>query len=399
MIKDNFKHTIRACYLGYINLAVVNNFIPLLFLIFQRSFDIPLKNITLLVMLNFLVQLLTDYLSAKFVDKIGYRISMVTAHLLVALGLFGLAVLPNICANPYPAIVASVVIYAVGGGLIEVLISPILEACPSENKAKAMSLLHSFYCWGCVLVILVSTLLLKLLGEKSWSVIALIWMLLPLFNALYFSRVPIATLTAKGEGMTVKELLKTKLFWLFVILIFLSGAAEQAMNQWASSFAESGLKVSKSVGDLAGPGMFAVLMGFSRLFYGKFGDKVDLSAFMTGSGILCVISYLTVALSNNPVISLIGCAVCGLSVGILWPGVFSLSAAQFKRGGTAMFAILALAGDAGCSAGPTFVGLVASGFNDKLKLGISAGMIFPIFLVILCFVYRAVKRNKSNCQG
>ena len=217
-------------------------------------------------------------------------------------------------------------------------------------------------------------------------------MLLPLFNALYFSRVPIATLTAKGEGMTVKELLKTKLFWLFVILIFLSGAAEQAMNQWASSFAESGLKVSKSVGDLAGPGMFAVLMGLSRLFYGKFGDKVDLSAFMTGSGILCVISYLTVALSNNPVISLIGCAVCGLSVG-------SLSAAQFKRGGTAMFAILALAGDAGCSAGPTFVGLVASGFNDKLKLGISAGMVFPIFLVILCFAYRAVKRNKSNCQG
>lgn len=381
-IKDNYNHTLKASYAGYITQAIVNNFIPLLFLTFQSSFGISLEKITLLVTISFGVQLLVDLVSAKFVDRIGYRTAIVAAHIFAAVGIAGLAIFPDMFADPYMGLLFCVSIYAVGGGLIEVLVSPIVEACPTDKKDAAMSLLHSFYCWGCALVIVVSTLFFAVVGIENWRMLALLWSVLPLANAIFFTSVPIAELTEEGQGMSIGDLLKERTFWVFAFIIVCAGASEQAMSQWASAFAESGLHVSKMVGDLAGPCMFAILMGVSRTFYAKFSEKMNLVKFMIGSGMLCVFSYLLAAFSPNPILALVGCGLCGLSVGILWPGAFSLASARCPRGGTAMFALLALAGDLGCSTGPTLVGLVSDTAGGSIHAGLIAAVAFPIFLIV-----------------
>lgn len=390
----NYKHTILACYVGYITQAIVNNLAPLLFIIFQDSFGLPLSRITLLITINFLIQLGVDYASAKFVDKIGYRKCVVAAHIFSAAGLVSMAFLPSILP-PFIGLLLSVFLYAIGGGLIEVLISPIVEACPTDNKASVMSLLHSFYCWGTVAVILLSTLYLSLAGKENWRLLAVLWPVVPTINAIVFTRVPIASLTEDGEGMSLKELFSSGVFWIFVLLMVASGSSEQAMSQWASAFAESGLGVSKTLGDLAGPCMFSVLMGLSRVFYAKMADRINLLSFIIGSGVLCVASYLIASFSPIPLISLAGCALCGLSVGIMWPGVFSIASAGFPKGGTAMFAILALAGDLGCSGGPTVVGFVSGLMGDNLKSGLCVGIIFPLMLIFCALKYKKIKSDKS----
>ena len=378
----------------------MNNLTPLLFLIFRDSFGIPLEKITLLITFNFFVQLFVDFLAAKFADRIGYRKCIVSAHIFSAAGLVGLAVFPYLFSDAFAGLAAAVILYAVGGGLIEVLISPIVEACPTPNKAAAMSLLHSFYCWGTVLVIMLSTLSLTLFGKASWRLLACLWAVVPAANALLFARVPIATLTPTHEGMALRELFSMKLFWLFVALMVTAGACEQAMSQWASAFAESGLGVSKAAGDLAGPCLFAALMGLARVFYAKYSERVRLLPFMIGSGALCIGSYLLAALAPVPLLSLAGCALCGLSVGILWPGVFSIAAAQCPRGGTALFALLALAGDLGCAGGPTAVGLVAGVHGDDLKAGLLAAAAFPAVLT-LCSVLlqRRIRPQRQSGPG
>lgn len=389
-MKPTYKTTIVACFIGYIVQAIVNNFIPLLFITFQNSYNIPLSQITLLVTFNFGVQLLVDLLATKFVDKIGYRTSIVIAHISSALGLILLTVLPNII-SPFIGILIAVSIYAIGGGIIEVLISPIMESCPTDNKEKAMSLLHSFYCWGHVGVVLISTLFFKIFGIDSWKYLALIWALVPLANTYIFLKTPIAPLIAEGErGMSIKELFVNKTFWILMLMMVCSGASEQGVSQWASAFAEQDLGISKTLGDLAGPLTFAVLMGLSRAFYGKYGDKINLDKFMIISSILCIVAYLIISLCPSPIISLIGCSICGLSVGIMWPGSFSKAAASLRTGGTAMFALLALAGDLGCSGGPTLVGFVANTFNDNIKIGILSAVAFPIVLLI-CLIYNKKK--------
>lgn len=387
-IRKNYRHTIYASYIGYITQAIVNNLAPLLFLIFRDEFSLPLSKITFIVTLNFGIQLTVDFLAAKFVDKIGYRICVVSAHVFAAVGLVGMAVFPMIFPDAYAGLLVAVVCYAIGGGLIEVLISPIVEACPTDNKASVMSLLHSFYCWGTVAVVALSTVYLFAFGKENWRILAILWALVPLFNMLYFSQVPLATLTEENEGMTIGELLKSKLFWLFFVLMIMAGASEQAMSQWASAFAESGLKVSKTVGDLAGPCFFSILMGSSRAFYAKFGEKIDLLKFIMGSALLCIFSYLLAVFSPYPVFGLLGCGLCGLSVGIFWPGTFSLAAAKMPKGGTAMFALMALAGDVGCGGGPTVVGFVAEHFSDNLKCGLLAAILFPIVLLICGSIYK-----------
>lgn len=390
-----YSHTITASYLGYITQAIVNNLTPLLLVIFSETFSLPLSKITLLITLNFLIQLAVDYLSAHFVDRVGYKKSIVAAHIFSALGLVSMATLPFILP-PFAGLLASAFLYALGGGLIEVLISPIVEACPTENKASVMSLLHSFYCWGTVAVVLLSTLYLSLAGRENWRLLPVLWAILPIANGIFFCFVPIAKLTDDGEGMSVGELFKNKMFWLFIVLMAASGASEQAMSQWASAFAEMGLGVSKTVGDLAGPCMFSILMGLSRVFYAKKADKIDLLGFIIGSGVLAVLAYITASLSPSPVVSLIGCALCGLSVGILWPGVFSIASVAFPKGGTAMFAILALAGDLGCSGGPTTVGFMTSLMGGSLKRGIITGCVFPLILVVSALIYR--KMSKSSAK-
>ncbi len=392
-MKDKYQNTMYACFVGYIVQAIVNNFVPLLFLTFESSYGIPLSQITMLITFNFGIQLLVDLLSAKFVDKIGYRVSIVMAHIFAALGLAGLVVLPDLLSNAFAGLLIAVVTYAIGGGLIEVLISPIMESCPSENKEKAMSLLHSFYCWGHVGVVLLSTLFFWFFGIADWKILALLWVIIPVCNGILFCKVPIAPLIEEGEiGMSLWELCKNRIFWILMLMMMCAGASEQAVSQWASTFAEQGLGVSKAIGDLAGPMSFAILMGSARAFYGKFGDRIDLDKFMQASSLLCIVSYLCISLSPSPLFSLIGCSLCGLSVGIMWPGTFSKASAALRNGGTAMFALLALAGDVGCSGGPTLVGFVTGLASDDLKKGILAGIIFPILLIVGIVSLKKAKR-------
>lgn len=392
-MKNEYQKTLYACFIGYTVQAIVNNFVPLLFLTFHTSYAIPLTKITMLVTINFGLQLLVDLLSVGFVDKIGYRVSLVIAHICAAGGLILLTILPDLTADPFTGLLIAVMIYAVGGGLLEVLISPVVEACPTDNKEKAMSLLHSFYCWGHVGVVIISTVFFGVFGIANWKILAFIWAAVPIMNAVLFLKVPIASLMEEGDtGMTLKELFSQKIFWVLMLMMVCAGASEQAVSQWASTFAEMGLNVSKTVGDLAGPMAFAVLMGTARVFYGKYGEKINLDHFMIYSGILCIASYLCISLLPSPILSLAGCAVCGLSVGILWPGTFSKASASLSRGGTAMFALLALAGDVGCSGGPTLVGMVSGRFEDNLKIGILAAIIFPALLLLGILAGRKLKK-------
>ena len=394
-MKNNYKMTMYACFIGYIVQAVVNSFVPLLFVTFQTEYHIPLTQITLLITVNFVIQLVVDLLSAGFVDKIGYRASAIIAHACAGTGIFLLTILPELFSNPFYGILLAVMVYAIGGGLIEVLISPVLEACPTDNKESAMSLLHSFYCWGCTGVVLLSTLFFAVFGTSHWKILALIWVLLPTANLILFTKVPIYSLHEEGEsGMSISELFRVKVFWLLMAMMLCAGASEQAVSQWASTFAEKGLHIQKTVGDLVGPMMFSVLMGLSRLIYGKYGEKLNLDRFMKGSCVLCVASYLCISLVPVPIVGLIGCAICGFSVGIMWPGTFSKASAAIKRGGTVLFAMLALAGDLGCSGGPTLVGFVSSAFSGNLRLGILTAIVFPVLLFAgLCTFSRLVVKN------
>lgn len=394
---NKYQKTIYACFLGYIVQAIVNNFVPLLFLTFESAYNIPLSKITLLITFNFGIQLLVDLLSVGFVDKIGYRVCAVAAHIFSALGLLGLSVLPEILPDAYIGLLISVTIYALGGGLLEVLVSPIVESCPSKNKEKTMSLLHSFYCWGHVGVVLFSTLFFKIFGIDNWKILTCIWIIIPLANAFLFTRVPLAPLVKDGEtGLSMPALFKNRIFWLLMLMMLCAGASEQAVSQWASTFAERGLGVGKTIGDLAGPMTFAILMGSARAFYGKFGDRINLDKFMIGSGVLCIASYLCISLSPSPFLSLVGCGVCGLSVGIMWPGSFSKASAAIRNGGTAMFALLELAGDLGCSGGPSLVGYISSIASDNLKKGILAAIIFPFLLIVGILLLKKPKASAKN---
>jgi fucose permease len=390
-MNKGYQKTIYACFVSFIVQAINNNFAPLLFLTFQDSYDISLSSISALITINFCVQLTVDLLAVRFVDKIGYRSAMLIAHSAAALGLAGLAFLPEVLP-PFLGLTLSVSIYAIGGGIIEVVSSPIVEACPTENKEGAMSLLHSFYCWGHVAVVLVSTAFFAIFGMEIWQILACLWALVPAVNTVVFLKTPIATLNSPDDpGMSIGELLKTRLFWFMAIMMICGGASEQSVSQWASAFAEAGLGVSKAVGDLTGPLTFAILMGLSRLLYGKYGEKIPMEKFMLGSTALCLFAYLLTVFAPHPALSLVGCALCGFAVGIMWPGTLSQAAGAMRRGGTAMFALLALAGDIGCSAGPALVGFVSDAPGGSLKAGIFAAAIFPAVLLV-CLLLRKKKR-------
>lgn len=384
-MKKNDTYTIYACYIGYVVQAIINNLPPLLFLTFQQEFGISLERIGLLISINFGTQILVDFAAAKYVDRIGYRTSIVAAHVCGAAGLIGLGILPLHMKNPYAGLVLAMVCNAVGGGLIEVLVSPIVEAAPSSNaKEAAMSLLHSFYCWGHVGVVALSTVGFQLLGMERWYCLPVLWSIVPIVNILLFSRVPIRALVEEEKKIPAGKLLSMASFWIFFALMLCAGASEQAMSQWASLFAEKGLGQSKMVGDLLGPCFFAVLMGCSRMYYGKFGERMNLKKFMAGSAVLCVASYLLAVFMKNPFLALLGCGLCGLSVGIMWPGTFSLAAKGCPQGGTLMFALLALAGDVGCAGGPAVVSLV-SAFRPEygIKAGLLAAIAFPCVMLLL----------------
>lgn len=390
-VKNNYNHTVFACYFGYIIQAIVNNFAPLLFLTFREEFGIPLQKITTFVTINFLFQLFIDVVCAKVVDKIGYRKCIVAAQLFSSLGIAGLGILPDLFDNPYIGLIIAILLYATGGGLIEVLVSPIVEACPIKNKKAAMSLLHSFYCWGHLFVVIASTIFFTVFGIENWRILAIFWAIVPFFNTFYFAKVPIAPLVEEGKQMSLKELFSSKAFLLFILIMVCAGASEQGMSQWASAFTEAGLGVSKTIGDLAGPSLFAITMGTSRVIYSKISEKIDLNKYMIGCAVLCISAYTLASFSGNPIFSLVGCALCGFSVGVMWPGAFSLASEKFPKGGTAMFAFLALAGDFGCSFGPTVVGFATGAMNDDLKKGVFAAVAFPVILIVALAVMRKLK--------
>lgn len=379
----SYQKTIYACFLGYISQAAAVNFVPLLFVTFQKQYNIPLTKITALITVCFVLQLIVDFASAFFIDKIGYRASALSANIFVAVGFISLTFLPEMLPDPFIGLLISVLLYAIGSGLIEVVISPIVESCPSEHKSKTMSLLHSFYCWGSVGVVVISTLFFWIFGIENWKVLAAVWAILPIFNAFLFINTPIVDLEQEnGKQLSLGELLKNKLFWTFFIIMICAGASEQAISQWSSAFVEKALNISKTYGDLVGPAIFAFFMGTSRTIYGKIGEKLNLNRMIFICSLLCVGSYLFISLSPSPILSLMGIGLCGFSVGIMWPGTFSMTSASIK-GGNAMFSLLALAGDLGCTCGPTFVGFIAGITQDNLKLGILAAIIFPIILISL----------------
>ena len=380
--KRKYKKTLAACYLGYITQAIAANFAPLLFLTFQDTYGIPLDKIALIPVVFYLTQLLIDLGATRFADKIGYRACVVASQVVSAAGLVLLAVLPEILPAPFPGILIAVVFYATGSGLVEVLVSPIVEACPFENKDGMMSLLHSFYCWGAVGVILGSTLFFAVFGTGNWRILSLIWALVPLVNIFQFLTCPIERLVEDGESLPLRRLFRMPLMWIMILLMICSGASEATMAQWASAFTESALGVSKTVGDLAGPCLFAVFMGIFRMLYGKMSGRLNLAKTMLQSGLLCVACYLLASLSPLPILGLAGCALCGFSVGIMWPGTISLSSQKCPQGGTAMFAFLALAGDFGGTVSPAMVGNFSELAGGSLKIGLLAATVFPILLVV-----------------
>lgn len=392
----NYNRTMIACFNGYITQAVINNFMPLLFVTFAATLGIDMARLSALVTVNFATQLVVDVLAGRYVDRIGYKRCIIAAHVAAAAGLLTLGLLPGRVADPYWAILAAIMLYAVGGGLIEVMISPIVEACPSEHKAKAMSLLHSFYCWGQLGTVIISTLFMWVFGVGSWPVLACLWALVPLAGIAMFAGAPMPRIVPDGVAtMRFKDLARKPMFYVFFLMMLCAGASEQGMSQWASAFAESGLGVTKVVGDLAGPAAFALMMGLSRTIYGTLGHRLNLTAFIAGSSVLCVAMYLVAALSASPVLALAACALTGFSVGIMWPGTFSLAAEAMPGGGTLMFALFAVAGDLGCAGGPALVGLVASANGDNLKDGLLFGTLFAAVLLVCVFIARQVRHKRG----
>lgn len=391
--QKNYKKTLVACYLGFVTQAITANFTPLLFLTFKNTYGIGFEKIALIPMVFYFTQLLIDFAAAKFVDKIGYRVCVVSSQVLSAAGLVLMAVLPELFSVPFAGILIAVVLYAIGSGLVEVLVSPIVEACPFENKGGMMSLLHSFYCWGAVAVILGSTLFFTVFGIENWKILTVLWAIIPFWNAFNFTFCPIERLVEEDQRMRTSQLLKLPLFWLLILLMICAGASEASMAQWASAFTESAMGVSKTVGDLAGPCLFAVFMGISRILYGKMSKKLDLTKTMLACGGLCVLCYLTASLSAIPIIGLAGCALCGVSVGIMWPGTISISSQKCPRGGTAMFAFLALAGDLGATVSPSLVGGISNMAGGNLKAGLFAATVFPLLLIFgLIILHRKFNR-------
>ena len=392
-----YQRTLTACYLGFVTQSISANFAPLLFLTFQSTYGISLDRIALIPVVFYLTQLLVDLGASRFADKIGYRICVVASQVVRAAGLVLRAVLPEILPAPFPGILIAVVFYAIGSGLVEVLVSPIVEACPFENKDGMMSLLHSFYCWGAVGVILGSTLFFAVFGTENWRILTLIWALVPLVNIFQFLTCPIERLVEEGGNLPLRRLLRLPLLWLMILLMICSGASEATMAQWASAFTESALGVSKTIGDLAGPCLFAVFMGIARMLYGKMSGKLNLVRTMLFSGILCVACYLLASLSPLPILGLTGCALCGFSVGIMWPGTISLSSQKCPQGGTAMFAFLALAGDFGGTVSPAIVGGFSELAGGNLKIGLLTATVFPLLLVAgILILIRIMKFSGRN---
>ncbi len=399
----SYKSTRMACYRGSIVQGAVNNISPLFFVIFQREFGISYGMISSLILFNFTAQILVDLLCVRFVDRIGYRAAAVMAHVCSTVGLVLLGLLPHALPSPFLGLAAATVISAIGGGMIEVIVSPIVDSLPCEGKALKMSLLHSFYCWGQVAVVLLTTLAVRLLGEGLWWTLPLFWALLPAYNCVAFATVPLLPTLPEEEKRPLKSLLRSRGFILAMVLMLCAGASELAMGQWASLFAEKALGVPKIMGDLLGPCLFAVFMGIGRVAYGIWGSRLNINHALQGTAALCVLCYLGAALLPHPLLSLLCCSLCGFSISLMWPGVLSDTARAYPNGGTPMFGVLAVCGDLGCSLGPAAAGAVsglvlAGGGLEQasLKAGMLAAAVFPAVLLACLLLSRGKPGQPKN---
>ena len=388
-----------ACEFGITTQSAVNNLAPILFVIFKDNFGISYTMIASLMLFNFLVQIATDFTAIKILGILDYRKSGILAQACAALGLIMLGVLPNIIPI-YPALFTSTLFMAFGGGLLEVMVSPIVDSLEKGQSSAKMNMLHSFFCWGQVAVVLTATAAIKLFGSNIWYIIPISWAIVPIISIFMFSVVPIPEI-ARAERRSGEKLpVKSKAFLFMCFLMVASGASEITMAEWASVFAQKGLGIDKFTGDILGPCLFAVLMGSGRLLFGVFGSRVRLKSALTYYSILCTICYIVAATAKNPYIALFFCALTGFSVSIMWPGVYSYSSSVIKQGKTAMFGILALCGDVGCSLGSWLTGsmsdfsltfpkvlefAVRCGISYEqmgLKIGIGCAAVFPLLMSI-----------------
>lgn len=416
--KTNFRQTKIACYIGYVVQAIVINLAPLFFVIFSDRYGIDNSGLGTLVLLNFVVQICTDVVSVRLTAVLSMRMCAVAAHILCCAGLMFMGLLPLVMQNTFLALAIATVFYSVGGGLIEVVISPVIDAIPVESdsetggaKAAAMSLLHSFYCWGQMFGVLISTLLLSFIGNDNWMFIPFIWAVVPLLNTLNFATAPFPKFVSESERTPVGKIITTKLFAICAVLIICSGASELAVSQWASMLAEKCLGVNKVAGDILGPCAFAMCMGIGRMFYGILGNKIHLAKSLLACSVLCVISYIMISLFKSPIVALWGCSVCGLAVSLMWPGVLSLASREFPKGGAALFSLLAICGDVGCSLGPWLTGIVSDKINLKamaelapfsglaadqisLKCGLLVAGVFPLAMIFACVCFIRLKAKK-----
>lgn len=392
MSKLTYRQTKTAAYLGYVTQAIVNNLGPLLFVTFSKEFGLSLDKLSLLITVNFGVQIATDLLSAKYIMKLGYRPACVAAHIIAALGLVFYGVLPKLMP-PFAGLIVATVFTAVGGGLDEVIISPVMEAIPGDEKASDMSLLHSFYCWGQMAVVLGSTLYFITVGIEYWMWLPMIWAIVPVVTTVMFLFVPIRELSDHEEVISIRSIVSQKSFRILFVIMLCAGASELGMSQWASLFAERGLGVPKAMGDLLGPCLFAAFMGVSRLIFGIWGTKLNLENCMVGSAVLCVAGYLIASFVSNPIVALMGCGLCGFSVGLMWPGTYSICSTYIPDTSAKLFALLAFAGDVGCTSGPDVVGLIGN-FRGDIRRGLSFGIIFPVVLAVSVTVLRMGKKKR-----
>lgn len=406
----NYKPTMRACYIGYISHAIVNHLVPLLFIIFQTDYQISFEKLGRLILLNFSTQLLMDVITVRVVDCLGYRKLMVAAHFFAAGGLFLLAFLPNLMTDPYLGIVIAVIVYALGGGLIEVLISPIIDSIPSSNKAGSMAFLHSFYCWGQMGVVLLTTLALAVFGRGSWQMITAVWAFIPLWNLFQFLQVPLMPTQPEQGRSSLKSLFSKQVFLVALVMMVCAGSAEHIVSEWSSLFAEKGLGVSKVLGDLLGPCLFAVLMGLGRVAYALWGKRITVERGLTVSALFCTCCYLVIIFSPWAVLSLVACGLCGLSVSLMWPCAISLTSKTFPLGGAAMFGVLAVFGDLGCAVGPWLSGIISdlvetlsAAATDPesigLKCGIAVGILAPIFMLVCLSFFRKEQMKKREIEN
>lgn len=380
-MSTSYRSTKIACFIGFVVQAIINNFLPVLFIIFySKPYNLNYEQLGRLLFINFFVQLVVDALTPIIVKKIGYRGASVACHALAAAGLCMLGILPwAFPTHIYTCLVAAIVVYASGSGIIEVCISPIVEMLPGDKKGADMAFTHSFYCWGQMFTVLVSTLLIAVIGQSYWHIIPIIWAIIPLFNMFNFMRVPIVEVPEESASKTAKTLFKNRDFWVFVVVMICAGASEITMAEWASIFTQQALGVSKTVGDLLGPCAFAICMGSGRVIFGLLDGKFNPKKALIINNILCVACYVGVALCNINWLSLVVCALCGFTVSLSWPGTYSMAARHFTTGGTLMFSVLALSGDLGCSMGPWIMGIVAN--NTNLQTGFLVSAIFPTIMV------------------